>query len=227
MKATLFMISSVDGKITTKPGSNPDYDWPKINPHYMEIYYGEMLSMDVEGVVMSAHSFVKFMNLNIEAPKEWNKQVGVSIIVVDSRGLLNEVGMNNLKMRYKRVIVFISEETHSNYKELLQNINIEFYQTCGEKVNYKEMFKKLEELGYKKISIESGGTLNSYILRAGVVDEIHIITVPILIGGLGTPSIMDGKQIVDWKEIIPLKLLGIDKLKYGFIKSRYIVLKPS
>lgn len=224
MKTTLFMISSVDGKITTRTGANPDYDWPKVNPHYIEIYYGEMLSMDVEGVVMSAHSFVNFMDLNIKAPKEWDKQVGVSILVVDSRGLLNKVGLGNLKNRYKRVIVFISEKTPSNYIQLLQNLKVEFYQTHGEKVNYKETFKKIKELGYQKVSIESGGTLNSYILRAGVVDEIHIITVPILVGGLGTPSIMDGKQLKDWKKIIPLELLGIEELKYGFVKSRYKVI---
>lgn len=225
MKATLFMIASVDGKITTRPGSNPDIDWPHVNPHYMEIYYGEMLSMDVEGVVMSAHSFVNFMDLNIRAPKEWDKQVGVSILVVDSRGLLNRVGLSNLKRRYKKVIVFVADKTPEAYAKLLKELNVDYYQTSGEKVSYKQMFKKLEDLGYRKISIESGGTLNSYILRAGVVDEIHIITVPILVGGLGTPSIMDGEQLKDRKGIIPLELLGIEELKYGFVKSKYRVLK--
>jgi len=78
--------------------------------------------------------------------------------------------------------------------------------------------------GWLRRHIESGGTLNAYLLRAGVIDEVHIITVPILVGGLGTPSIMDGKQLEDWKGIIPLEFLGVDRLKHGFIKMKYKVI---
>ena len=223
MKTTLFTIASIDGKITTRPGANPDYDWNNVNPYYFEIYYGEMLSMDVEGVVMSAHSFVNFMDLNRKLPKEWDKQLGVSILVVDSRGFLNEQGLKNLMFRYKRVIIFVSEKTPQEYIKSLKGSNVEYFQTPGEKVDYKKMFKHLERLGLKKISVESGGTLNSYLLRAGVIDEVHIIFVPIMVGGLGTPSIMDGEQLEDWKGIIPLVFLGVVKLKHGFIKTKYKV----
>lgn len=225
MKTTLFVIASLDGKITTRPDANPDYDWNHVNPHYFEVYYGEMLSMDIEGVVMSAHSFVNFMDLNKKLPKEWRKQLGISILVVDSRGLLNEQGLKNLKFRYKKVVIFVSEKTPKKYIELLKRLNIEYYQTSGEKVDYKKMFKRLEKLGFKKISVESGGTLNSYLLRAGVIDEVHVITVPILVGGLGTPSIMDGEQLEDWKGIIPLEFLGVNSLKHGFIKTKYKVIQ--
>jgi len=221
MKTTLFMIASVDGKITTSAGSNPDYDWPNVNPHYLKIYYEQMLSMDIEGVVMSAHSFVNFMNLNKRLPKEWDRQVGVSIFVVDSRGLLNRKGVGNLLFRYKRVVIFVSKQTPTNYIRLLENLGVEFYQTPGEKVDYKKMFRQLEKLKYKKISVESGGTLNSYLLRASLIDEVHIVIVPILVGGLETPSIMDGDQLKDWRGIIPMELMGIDKLEHGFLKTKY------
>ena len=55
---------------------------------------------------------------------------------------------------------------------------------------------------------EAGGGLNGALLRAGLVDELHIITVPALIGGLGTPSIMDGPPLGTGS--LPEQLRAID-----------------
>ena len=50
----------------------------------------------------------------------------------------------------------------------------------------------IEERHHPTVVLEGSGGLNGALLRAGLVDEIHIITVPALVGGLGTPSVMDG-----------------------------------
>jgi 2,5-diamino-6-(ribosylamino)-4(3H)-pyrimidinone 5'-phosphate reductase len=42
---------------------------------------------------------------------------------------------------------------------------------------------------------EAGGRLNGALLRAGLVDGLHIITIPALIGGLATPSIIEGAAL--------------------------------
>lgn len=224
MHTLLFMVASIDGKVTTNPTSNPDYDWNYVNTHYLDVYYKEMFSTGADGVVMSAYSFVNFMDLNAKKPKEWNSQLEVSIFVVDSRGLLNEFGLKVLKNRYKKLIIFVSELTPKLYLGVLNELNIEYFKSGTEKVDYEKMFNHIASLGYKKISVESGGTLNSYLLRAKVIDEVQILTVPILVGGLGTPSIMDGPQLENWSGIIPMKLINVERLDPGFIKTTYKVL---
>jgi riboflavin biosynthesis pyrimidine reductase len=42
------------------------------------------------------------------------------------------------------------------------------------------------QLGARCLVSQAGGGLNGALLRAGLVDELHIITVPALIGGLMT-----------------------------------------
>ena len=44
----------------------------------------------------------------------------------------------------------------------------------------------------KRIVCEGGGRLNDSLLRAGVVDEVHLTICPLILGGREAPTISDG-----------------------------------
>jgi 2,5-diamino-6-(ribosylamino)-4(3H)-pyrimidinone 5'-phosphate reductase len=96
-------------------------------------------------------------------------------------------------------------------------------------VDFEDMFKKLkEDYGAERVTIQSGGTLNSIFIREGLVDELSIVIAPCLIGGKDTPSLVDGRSLVtdeDLKCIKSLELKEVNKLKDNYLHLRYIVNK--
>jgi riboflavin biosynthesis pyrimidine reductase len=65
--------------------------------------------------------------------------------------------------------------------------------------------------------------MNAALLRQGLIDIVDVVTLPGLIGGLGTPSIMDGPQLGldEW----PIRLQLLDsRVERGTVRSRYRVL---
>jgi 2,5-diamino-6-(ribosylamino)-4(3H)-pyrimidinone 5'-phosphate reductase len=63
-----------------------------------------------------------------------------------------------------------------------------------------------EEYGVRKLMIEGGPTLNWYMLRDRLVDEIRLIHLPFIVGGADTPSLVGGMHIEHEQDMIRLLL---------------------
>ena len=50
------------------------------------------------------------------------------------------------------------------------------------------------ELGVKRLLIEGGGTTNGSFLRAGLIDEVHLVLCPTIDGTKGAPSAFDARE---------------------------------
>jgi 2,5-diamino-6-(ribosylamino)-4(3H)-pyrimidinone 5'-phosphate reductase len=83
------------------------------------------------------------------------------------------------------------------------------------------------KLGAQCLVSEAGGGLNGALLRAGLVDELHIITVPALVGGLGTPSIIDGPPLDSGSLPARLRAIDVQVGSHGTIWAHYEVARPA
>jgi riboflavin biosynthesis pyrimidine reductase len=99
---------------------------------------------------------------------------------VDARG---RVAWAHKGDKQTSLLVIASHSTPLPYLAHLRQQRIPYLLAGTRRVDLREALSKIRtQLGATCLVSEAGDGLNGALLRAGLVDEIHIITVPALIG---------------------------------------------
>lgn len=84
-----------------------------------------------------------------------------------------------------------------------------------EKVNLAELMSILKKKGVERLMVEGGATLNWSLIEAGLVDEISVYVGPMIIGGDGAPTLVDGPGFCgDYPKI---ELISVDVIDGGVL----------
>jgi 2,5-diamino-6-(ribosylamino)-4(3H)-pyrimidinone 5'-phosphate reductase len=84
--------------------------------------------------------------------------------------------------------------------------------------------------GIKSMTIQTGGTLNSILLREKLIDKLSIIIAPALIGGKETSTLIDGESLHtfdDLRKIKALKLIENKTLNGSYINLKYEIINET
>jgi riboflavin biosynthesis pyrimidine reductase len=147
--------------------------------------------------------------------------------VVDSRG---RVAWTHKGDEETSLLVIASRSTPLPYLAHLRQERIPYLLAGAGRVDLASALAKIRaQLGARCLVSQAGGGLNGALLRAGLVDELHIITLPALIGGLGTPSVIDGPPLGPGALPEPLRAIDIQVGTHGTIWAHYEVVarRPS
>ena len=79
------------------------------------------------------------------------------------------------------------------------------------------------KLGVQAIRLWGGGALNGAMLRVGLIDEIHLILWPLLIGGRRTPSLADCDDLLRDQLPTTLQLVSAQVQEGGYLWLHYRV----
>mgnify|MGYP001620132833 CR=1 FL=1 len=113
-------------------------------------------------------------------------------------------------------------------KDKHNNIKIIFYEN---KVDLTNLLKTMKaEYGAERITIQSGGTINSQLVRQGLIDHVSIVIAPCLVGGKNTPSLIGGDSLHTQEDLVnikPLKLVRCTVLKNSYIHLLYDVVNTT
>lgn len=219
---TLFMLMSVDGKISTgaTDSLDVDKDFPKIEGvseglhQYYEIEQTTDLWSFNSGRVQAKIGVNK---------KDMPNKTPVSFVIVDNEHLM-EHGIRYFCALSKQFVLVTSNKNHPAFEIKEDNLHV-IYQN---ELSLKDILIKLKlEYSCEKITIQTGGTLNGLFLREKLIDYIDIVVAPVLIGGKDTSTLIDGKSLLSESELSQLGVLKLQEcivLENSYLRLRYKVI---
>ncbi len=223
---TLFMLTSVDGKIST--GSNDKLDVDKDFPKIQGIKEGLKQYYDIEKTTdfHSLNSGRVMEKVGANKPQKNLIKLPVSFLIIDNEPHLNKTGVDNFLKKSKKLYIITTNKNHPAFKRKdADNLQIIYYKN---KIDFVDLFRKLkQDYGIDRVTIQTGGTLNSIFLRNKLIDKISIVVAPTLIGGKDTSSLIDGKSLTSVKElslIKALKLTEVKKLNDSYLHLKYDII---
>jgi 2,5-diamino-6-(ribosylamino)-4(3H)-pyrimidinone 5'-phosphate reductase len=219
---TLFMLMSVDGKIS--PGASDTLDVDKDFPNIEGLKEGLQQYYDIEQTT----DLWSFNTGRVQAKmgvneKPFPEKTPVSFVLLDNSHL-TEHGVRYFCAKSKEFVLITTNKNHPAYTVNENNLHI-MYQ---DSLSLEDALAELKEkYGCERITIQSGGTLNGMFLREKLFDYVDIVVAPVLIGGKDTSTLIDGSSIVRKNELNKFGVLRIntcDVLENSYIRLRYKVI---
>lgn len=219
---TLFMLMSVDGKIS--PGATDELDVDKDFPKITGVREGLHQYYEIEQATdlwsLNTGRVQEKMGVNT---KPLPDKTPVSFVLIDNKHL-NEHGVRYFCALSKEFVLITTNAAHPAFRVQESNLHI-IYQ---EQLSLSDALAKLKaDFGCERITIQSGGTLNSLFLREKLFDYIDIVVAPVLIGGKDTSTLIDGQSLLSENELSQLKTLKLEDctvLENSYLRLRYKVI---
>lgn len=224
---TLFMLESLDGKISS--GNNDeldaDKDWCEIDgvKEGLHQYYEIEATTDF----YSLNTGRVMAKIGVNEKTKFHEKIDVRFIIIDNKPHLNENGINYLCNWVEKLILVTTNRNHVAFslKEKYDNLDILYYDNLD--LN-RLLIDMKEKYNAERITIQSGGNLNGLFLRENLIDYVNIVIAPLLVGGHDTSTLIDGKSISKIDELNKLKALELiecNKLNNSYIQLIYKVIK--
>lgn len=218
---TLFMLMSVDGKIST--GAADELDFDKDLPQIEGVKEGLWQYYDVEQTtdLWSLNSGRVQAKLGVNESAAPAK-TPVSFVLIDNHHL-REHGVRYFCARSRQLVIVTSNREHPAFQVDEPNLHI----ICQSKLDLRDLLEQLhEKFGCERLTVQTGGTLNGLFLREKLLDYVDIVVAPLLVGGKDTATLIDGDSLTGAEGLSKLgvlKLENVETLKGSYIRLRYRV----
>jgi len=212
---------TVDGKIATSSGDS------KISSRE-DLVRVHKLRASVDAIVVGISTILADNpRLTVRLVKGKNP----ARVIVDSRGRI-PLDSQIMRTAFKvKTIVAVTDKAPEKKLVELRDMGAEVLVISeGKKgrsaavphgVNLKLLFRKLENMGLKKILVEGGGELNWSLLHLWLVDELTITIAPKIAGGRLATTLVEGDGFDEIAQSIRLQLKKIERKKGGELVLYY------
>ncbi|MBD7913240.1 dihydrofolate reductase family protein [Clostridium cibarium] len=218
---TLFMLMSVDGKISS--GSNDvldtDKDWHTISGvkegihQYYEIEQTTDLWSLNTGRVME--------KIGVNSKTNTPKKIPCNFVIIDNKPHLSKKGIDYLCKWVNSLYIVTHNDEHPALDMKRDNLNI-IMQNEFDLIGLLEILKNKYQV--ERLTIQSGGMMNCEFLRNKLFDYVDVVVAPLLVGGKDTPTLIDGESINtqnQLNELGVLKLKNCKMLEDSYIRLTY------
>ena len=222
---TLFMLESLDGKISSGNTDelDADKDWCEIDgvKEGLHQYYEIEATTDY----FSLNTGRVMAKIGVNDRKECHNKVEVKFVIIDNKPHLNENGIDYICNWVESLILVTTNKNHIAYSliDKYDNLDILYYEELDLTRLLEDLYSKYNA---EKVTIQSGGNLNGLFLRNNLIDYVNIVIAPLLVGGKDVSTLIDGEAISHSEELNKLKaleLLECKQLDNSYIKLKYKV----
>ena len=222
---TLFMLESLDGKISSGNTDelDADKDWCEIEgvEEGLHQYYEIEATTDY----FSLNTGRVMAKIGVNDRKEYHSKIEVKFVIIDNKPHLNENGIDYICNWVESLILVTTNKNHIAYSltDKYDNLDILYYEEL-------DLTRLLEDLSSKynaeRVTIQSGGSLNGLFLRNNLIDYVNIVIAPLLVGGKDVSTLIDGEAISNSEELNKLKALELiecNQLDNSYVQLKYKV----
>ena len=220
---TLFMLSSVDGKISTGATDNLDVDkdFPKIAGVREGLHQYYEIEQTTDLWSLNSGRVQAKIGANTKPMPE---KIPVSFVLIDNHHL-TERGVRYFCALSQKFVLITTNPNHPAYTVNADNLAIVFQ----EKLCLKSALALLKkDFGCERLTIQSGGTLNALFLKEKLFDYVDIVVAPVLVGGKDTSTLIDGQSFTTEDELAGLGVLQLTNctvLENSYLRLQYKVIE--
>ena len=219
---TLYMLVSVDGKISTGASDelDVDRDFPAVSGLKEGLHQYYEIEQTTDLWSFNTGRVQEKMGVN---RKEFPAKSPVSFVILDNHHL-SEHGVRYFCAWAKTFVLITSNRSHPAFRVKEDNLRI----ILQEKTDLRAALAALKkDFGCERQTVQSGGTVNSLFLREKLFDYVDLVVAPVLIGGKDTATLIDGQSLANREELSALGVLKLESctvLEDSYIRLRYQVI---
>ena len=220
--ATLFMLMSVDGKISTGATDemDVDQDFPQIAGLKDGLYQYYEIEQSTDLWSFNTGRVQAKMGVNTA---DMPDKTPVSFVLLDNSHL-NEHGVRYFCAKSKQFVLITTNKNHPAFHVKEENLHIIFQEKLS--LTAALMILK-EQFGCDRLTIQSGGTVNALFLREKLFNFVDVVVAPVLIGGKDTTTLIDRLSLQSQDELNQLgvlRLIEATPLQDSYLRLRYQVI---
>lgn len=198
---------TADGKIAFAGREFVPFGSDKDREHMMELrasadaVMSGARTVETPGVTLGPGG-VRFQRLRLDhGLSEFNLRV-----IVSGSGSLN-TGADIFKHRFSPIIILTSQSAPEKYLRQLRRAADAVGVFGDTEVDLPAAVQWLRrQWKVKRLLCEGGGVLHNAVIRAGLLDELHLTMCPKIFGGLDAPTIADGPGFARLSRALTLRL---------------------
>ena len=203
--------TTLDGKIASKTGSSKWITSEKSRK------YVQKLRNKYDGILTSSSTIIAD-NPSLTARGKGYKNP--ARIILDSTLRTNPNSKVFADDGTPVFLIYCSEKINKT-KDYPKNVTLIKAKEKNEKIDIKDLLKKLFKSGICSIMVESGGTLNGTLLKENLVDKIYHFAAPKILGDTEGKSFVHGFDISDINECRNFKISTLKNLNPDILIEYY------
>ncbi len=213
---------SVDGKISSGDTDelDVDRDWKRVAG--VKEGLGQYYDLEQKTELFSLNSGRTWAKMGVNDRVEEPRKMPVSFIIVDNKPHLAEAGLRYAAIKAKRLFVVTTNSDHPAFHVKKTYPNIKVIRYSGN-IDFADLMRRLRsDHGINRLTVQTGGSLNTLLMRRNLIDRLSIIVAPLLVGGKSTPTLMDGESLHSTSELFQLKALRLAscrQLQHSYLRE--------